>query len=64
MRRLLAVPLVGLAAALLVVTPAGAVKGNADGGSGSFNPIGPILVMLAIGALIFGVAYVLDKRKD
>lgn len=63
MRRLVAALVVTLAGVLLVAGPAGATKANADGGS-NFNPIGPILVMLGIGALIFGGAYFLDKRKD
>jgi drug/metabolite transporter (DMT)-like permease len=62
MRRLVAAVLAGLIGVLLLATPALA----ADKGSkvDRFNPIVPMLVMLAIGGLIFGVAYVLDKRKD
>jgi hypothetical protein len=63
MRRLVAATVVTLSGLLLFAAPAGATKANADGGT-NFNPIGPILVMLGIGALIFGAAYFLDKRKD
>jgi hypothetical protein len=64
MRRLVAATVVTLSGLLLLAAPAGATKANSEGGSGAFNPIGPILVMLGIGALIFGGAYFLDKRKD
>ena len=62
MRRLSAAVVVAVTTLTLLATPAVA----ADTGSkvDKFNPIVPMLVMLAIGALIFGVAYVLDKRKD
>ncbi len=61
MRRLLIATVVALTSLALLATPAlAADKAKVD----KFNPIVPMLVMLAIGALIFGVAYVLDKRKD
>jgi hypothetical protein len=62
MRRLSAAVVVAMTALTLLATPA--LAAGEDRKVDKFNPIIPMLVMLAIGALIFGVAYVLDKRKD
>ena len=62
MRRLLTAAVVALTSLTLLATPA--LAADTDSKVDKFNPIVPMLVMLGIGALIFGVAYALDKRKD